>query len=88
MKLLSTGIPLLNKVALDFISIGSEFGNIFNTEINNLTLPQDHTYQTYCLNDTYFKGYYSLALNKSAEVWVTSFKDALIKVMLRNCVRC
>ena len=76
LKLLSTGIPLLNKVALDFVSIGSAFGNIFTTEINNLTLPQDHTYQTYCLTDIFFQGYYSLALNTSSEVWFTSFKDA------------
>ena len=68
LKLLSTGICLLNKVALDFISIGSVFRNRFTTEINNLTLPQDHTYQAYCLNYTYFQGYYSLSLNASSEV--------------------
>lgn len=76
LKVLSTDIPLLNNVAIDFISIGSAFGKIFTTEINNFTLPQCHIYQSYCLNDSYFQGYYSLALHTSSEMRFTSFKDS------------
>ena len=73
LEALSSDIPSVNKVVIDFISIGSAFGGIFSSEINNLNLPDGQTYQIYCLCDSYFQGYYSLALNTSSEEWFTSF---------------
>ena len=50
-------------VSADFVSVGSAFGTIFLDDIVALSLPDGLNYQTYCLNDTFFQGYYSLSLN-------------------------
>ena len=67
----------VSKVALEFVSVGSAFGNIFTNEIKDLELPEGLDYQTYCLSDLFFQGYYSLSLNTLSERWFTSFIDKI-----------
>ena len=66
-------------VSSNFASIGSAFGTIFIDEIIALSLPDGMNYQTYCLSDTFFQGYYSLSLNDTTQNWFTSFKDEVNK---------
>ena len=50
-------------VSSNVASIGSAFGTILLDEIVTVSLPDGLNYQTYCLSDTCFQGYYSLSLN-------------------------
>jgi len=36
-------------------------------------------YQTYCLSDTFFQGYYPLSLNDTTQNWFSSFKEEIHK---------
>ena len=66
-------------VASSFFSIGSALGTIFINEIIALSLPDGLNYQTYCLSDTFFLGYYSLSLNDTTQNWFISFKEEVNK---------
>jgi len=66
-------------VSSDFVSVGSAFGTIFLEEIVALSLPEGMNYQTYCLTDTFFQGYYSLSLNNPSEIWFNDFKSEIHK---------
>ena len=63
-------------VSADFVSVGSAFGTIFLDDIVALSLPDGLSYQTYCLNDTLFQGYYSLSLDNVSEKWFNNFTSA------------
>ena len=84
-KNLHIGDVCSSYVSLEFQSIGSAFGIIFNDYIKELKLPDGHNYQNYLLNDSYYQGYYSLSLGTNSEKWFATVnerknKDEVIKL--------